>query len=1185
MDLFNFDQKPSWKKRLERFVNPWRQESSDEEDNDTMDDVTMEDRDQDVQEGSDSEGNATDAMVMEIDGTIEARTVEISETTEVIDVLEVLETTEVIETTVIVEDTDVVETAPVVNVAESSEAAEATDTAEASDATAASETPRKRRGMRSVIPPRTTRRTRSRAAASAEKTAVTSPSEEQSHPESPLESQPVSQPESQPESQPKTNAESQLETPAESQLETPAESQPETHAESLSEASKPSRNPNKDKKWNSSEDVQQQDIQLEVSEEQTSVARTKVSLRSKDPFSVTPGSDEEVSEDDQTFHSTAQFDSANVPEEKDDESEEPQSLSIDYEEIKYYPPEDDEEEGMDAVKYYPPDSEQEDEEMNQEHIFDRSSAQSQESHQTETLEANRDIDFEDQKHSPWPAATESEPAKSVTESDDFEFSPMHSRPATQERELPTQSPKKSDVKTPPPVPPEDKLDDLIHTDLSKQGNIDFLAAFFAKQKARRTLLNRKQAAQLFFLINDALIPAKNDTSVEKEDAVGTTGPIRSTLGQSSRQRLAPYSVERQPTSDRYHESSNKTPRQAPAPVPLEEYLEVKKYEGVEWDLLPDRVKARRFLEWKGTESPEDIKKRRIEEQKRIREWKGSIYVKERGPESRTGKRTRSDSDSSGEDGRKSDSNVNNDRKREVKSSSRRKTAAMADSEDAKQSTKDGKVILTTSVAQTLLKIAGKSTQVDKTPTKTPSATSSAPASPVISTSVRPPEVTNQNNKHLQTASSSSPFGFSSPTTKGSAFPFSQPVANTGFSFSNPSNPAVAATAVAAAAITTNAFSSNQRAKVRVGNISGSVAASPSTFNFGFPSSASSGSGKNSKNFSAFGSSVVPGSFVSTFDATLRTPSPAMTPEPTSVDYKYELHSEDGEEGEEGNQRPDSKPYSKMVIYEDQDDEDQDREDQGREDDYYDDDDEYRDVRTQSSLGYEGENAAQSEGYSRSRSPEDPNADSDKENQGPPDAWNPSSGNRFPTRLFGQVAPTREESVDAWSSTSGSPFPTRFSGGVFTQLVSTTEAEQEPDLSAETAQSHLKNVLKAPEFNFEFGKAGQALIGKGNSSSLHTAFGSGMVPSHPSSPTRSSFVYAGSTVIVDEMESTKASGLRVGTPVNPGYMSNAGWRFRGDTVDTISEYETAPLVCDDESFYTDHGTMSPLASPELPPRFS
>ncbi|KAF9148665.1 hypothetical protein DFQ26_002275, partial [Actinomortierella ambigua] len=50
---------------------------------------------------------------------------------------------------------------------------------------------------------------------------------------------------------------------------------------------------------------------------------------------------------------------------------------------------------------------------------------------------------------------------------------------------------------------------------------------------------------------------------------------------------------------------------------MDEYLEIKKYKGVEWEDLPDYLKIRRLLEWKGTEPPELAEQRELERRQRL----------------------------------------------------------------------------------------------------------------------------------------------------------------------------------------------------------------------------------------------------------------------------------------------------------------------------------------------------------------------------------------------------------------------------------------------------------------------------------------------------------------------------------------------------------------------------------------
>jgi hypothetical protein len=159
---------------------------------------------------------------------------------------------------------------------------------------------------------------------------------------------------------------------------------------------------------------------------------------------------------------------------------------------------------MDAVKYYPPDSEEEGEGSVQRRMSQQPLTPSQESHHTETSKVTYDIGSDDRQSSSPPAISFA-PVRYSTDSEDFEFSPAPSRPVTREPEAVPQPPKENIVENPPSLPQEVELNDLVNSNLSKLGNIEFLAAFFEKQRTSGTLLSRKQAARVLDLVTDSLI--------------------------------------------------------------------------------------------------------------------------------------------------------------------------------------------------------------------------------------------------------------------------------------------------------------------------------------------------------------------------------------------------------------------------------------------------------------------------------------------------------------------------------------------------------------------------------------------------------------------------------------------------------------------------------------------------------
>ncbi|KAG0222475.1 hypothetical protein BGX31_009110 [Mortierella sp. GBA43] len=1167
-----------WRRRLTRFINPWTREFNEEGGAVVQEGSTpMEEDDEKAeQDSSKLEDNTMSDTTVQADGqgTLTVPTVEITEVTEV---EEITIATEVVS----VEVDSVAGTPEVAEVADTPEITAATPevigTPEIIETSYDSETltttepaTKKKRAKRSPVPSstRTTRRTRRRATVGSEDTQdPATPSEEPLPSESQQETASETHSELLPESHPESNSEPHVqphpESNPESQIALHSESQHEALVESLPQSSATSNQDGKLETEDPSKDEQQQDNQPEVPERlfehTTTVTESITMVHSTISFTESHESDVELAEDDQTFHSAAQFDQGSVVEIMDDESETHRSVSIDYEETKYYPPEDDEEEGEDTVKYYPPESD----EVNQD-MFDQPWTPSQESQQNETSKMAIDVDIDIQP------STSSPPALMISSTESIEFSPAPSRLATREPESSTQLRKETTMDATPPNQASPSSNspqprDLVESDLTKEGNIAFLAAFFQKQKSKGGLLSRKQAAQLHRLINDSLIPVVDDdyeqagasgvaSSDEQADVPATTSAGGFAHIKRLRRHAAPFSVERQGDSvdDQYHESTTEAPKQDPTQS-LDEYLELEKYKDVEWEKLPSYLKVRRFIHWKGIEAPSTAKKRRLEEQEEMRQRKIlALAADNEGASSSTSKRNIVNSRLLSAETENTGDNL----------TKRDKLYTSLSADEDEESTKDRKVSNPTSVAQTLLEIAGKTTKSneDSIPPAKPSASTSLGKSSSVtpsgfgainsSNNAPKPASTDKPPSSLSpfggfaapAAGSSSPssgFSFAQPAASGSAFsfskpatasPFAQPAAGSAFSssksttespFAQPaaptsafssSKPAVAAITAAAAlgaAASTSPFSFGQPTKSNTSAPFGSPPAStfsaPPKFNFGLPSSTETGKGTNTQDLSTSGYRAPPRTFTASSEPVTilsRTPSPAGTPEPSS----RATHSAFADDGysEDGSESQVQETQSSVVeIYEDQDDEDDENyneyEEQG--------DLEEEEEEEEANASWRDDEAHGGDYYSRDHSITDPDADSDKENQNPPAGWNPRPA------AFGFSQPSYVASVSG--------------------------DDQTPTRSPANVQSQSSTLPSGSDFDFD-SKNG---------------------------------------------ESAKPGELRVGRPMNPGYMCQDVWRFKGDTIDTISDYERAPLVCDDEAFYTEEGKISPMSSPVLPPRTS
>ncbi|KAG0017693.1 hypothetical protein BGZ80_008026 [Entomortierella chlamydospora] len=383
----------------------------------------------------------------------------------------------------------------------------------------------------------------------------------------------------------------------------------------------------------------------------------------KSPFSQVSEEVQSVAgaeDDDQTFHSTTQFEAMDTAggEEGGDEEQLYPNIEMD---AVYYEPEDGdgEDEDADTVKYYPPESPvtervQDIEVVEEEQAQEKSGGIPE---QVEMLEAPYDSDsLDDSNRSPSPPAAVSVPESFLIGSEEFEFSPMQSRSPSPRPREPTSPQSEHFVDCPSIVTPKaekTKVEPVSWNELGMHPvhNIDFLEAFFRRQKGH--LLTPMQADYCCQLIMDSVIPSSNTKWVSGEDGVSFRNPfaVRSqespiknlsssdlkpalTATQDTpvestetskadklAKRPAPFTITRQPTG-----VTEEAPKLRPLP-PLDEYLEIEKYKGVEWDDLPSHVRVKRYLEWKGTESPETAKKRRMEERERMRKENAEFWAR------------------------------------------------------------------------------------------------------------------------------------------------------------------------------------------------------------------------------------------------------------------------------------------------------------------------------------------------------------------------------------------------------------------------------------------------------------------------------------------------------------------------------------------------------------------------------
>lgn len=245
---------------------------------------------------------------------------------------------------------------------------------------------------------------------------------------------------------------------------------------------------------------------------------------SEGPFSEEQDADEPVDmaeDDDQTFHSTTQFEAAD-----DGEDEDPRYPVIEYDDLKYAA----EDENADTVKYYPPspfahgESEAMDTE-DQNSIDYQGDQHTPESDQIGSQEATYDVDAgEGSEQSPSPPSAES---MQFMDSEEIEFSPMQSPQLTATPEPTTQPSKDIQLSTPipepttpsskehfvdcPPIITPKKPEPLKETFSTPSSGISFtttdvpslLARFFKEKSRKGKQLTHNQALACHQLIEEA----------------------------------------------------------------------------------------------------------------------------------------------------------------------------------------------------------------------------------------------------------------------------------------------------------------------------------------------------------------------------------------------------------------------------------------------------------------------------------------------------------------------------------------------------------------------------------------------------------------------------------------------------------------------------------------------------------
>ncbi|KAF9571288.1 hypothetical protein EC968_000784 [Mortierella alpina] len=396
---------------------------------------------------------------------------------------------------------------------------------------------------------------------------------------------------------------------------------------------------------------------------------------SNGPFSEERDVDEPADmaeDDDQTFHSTTQFDLAD-----DDEDEDPGYPVIEYDDLKYAA----EDENADTVKYYPPSPFAHEEPE----VID-TAVQEITGHQgahDSSQESTTDRDaYDGSEQSPSPPSAE---PMQFMDSEEIEFSPMQSpqltaapeptlqpskdiRLSTPIPEPTTPSSKEHFVDCPPIVTPkkQEPIREIFSTPSSAINFTttdvpDLLARFFKIKSRKGKQLTHNQALACHQLIEQAAVddawdhsedgvsfrtqstvprqvtpikPVRAD-NLEQESPSTVVTSLSQSSGADGSPRLgpapkiarkpqasiavkevrpvAPFRIKRRAEDDLRLESSK--PELAPS---LDDYLEIEKYAGVQWDDLPQFIQTRRLIIWGDTDAPDTVKRRKIEEKEQVR---------------------------------------------------------------------------------------------------------------------------------------------------------------------------------------------------------------------------------------------------------------------------------------------------------------------------------------------------------------------------------------------------------------------------------------------------------------------------------------------------------------------------------------------------------------------------------------
>ncbi|KAI9239073.1 MAG: hypothetical protein BYD32DRAFT_412095 [Podila humilis] len=178
---------------------------------------------------------------------------------------------------------------------------------------------------------------------------------------------------------------------------------------------------------------------------------------------------------------------------------------------------------------------------------------------------------------------------------------------------------------PAPTWHERALDDLLPFDPydtePSLNNLEWLSVFCRRRKDQ--LLTPKQAELCKRFIDDTTKDNDNKKDYALEGFHNESVSMRRSTSSSTQTESTEFGhVAPTKTSDIQKSSK-------PLAPPMDEYLEISKYQGVAWDDLPRSVRVKRFLQWNGKEPPEVVWKREQETRAKAREENEKLRAKQK----------------------------------------------------------------------------------------------------------------------------------------------------------------------------------------------------------------------------------------------------------------------------------------------------------------------------------------------------------------------------------------------------------------------------------------------------------------------------------------------------------------------------------------------------------------------------